>query len=564
MKPIKRGKIKLYLFLPSLAGLAIFFSHRIFSNVCIDGDTFSYIRELVAARGRLSLLNSIALTGWFSKFHLIMFPLFYIFTGLCSLFDGWDPLLGIKALSLISVLGTYCLVFYLCDVAIKRPVIAAITSLMPFLTLGPSWMATTCDDNTVAAFFEILFIVALFRCCDALENDRGAERFRGFVAGAASGLSLGIHLKSIVSLPLVAAPLFIRSARRRKRCRAFLWLILGFAATFGSLYVVYMITCESAYPGAKTDFLVFHRQPGRFFFTRYESSLTDWLYFIYIGIRATLYSFQELYVYTNLLENDLPGNLLENDLPGPALIVCFFAVYGIAVFILRNRLLTKILFAFFLCHIVHSALYDSWVSERWDAIVIPVVITIGMCLDTIWGHPGRVPVRLLKGMIFALFAGLVITNYVQTKHLMNITTGDVPYEKPSKPWPYPKKAFFFFNHGEYYDFAGRLDEKFGPETYIVPLSLTHPASSHAVDYLRQYLNLYSCKYRSRRIKNLRDIAGLRKTGRLRKLLYIDEVKVPFYSEDKRKGVIFIGAESRTVFKGKQITLREMEISQDNE
>ena len=546
------GKLRFsVLFIAALTCLAIFYFRRIFSNVCIDLDTLNWVIELSGKGDRLTLLNSIACMGWYSKFHLSLFPIVYVFTRAYSPVGGWDVLMGFKILTFISTLGAFLLVFFLCKETISRPPLALLTSIVPFLTLGPCWMATTCDDNTISAFFEILFLVTIFICCRSLKSREGKPTAWGFASGVTAALSLAIHLKNLVSLPVLIAPVFVKPSRRKSRFRTLAAASMGLLLTFGALYLLFLFMMQGQPSGARYDFYVFHRQPGRFFFTRYESSVGDWLYFILVGIRSTLYTFQELCINTNLFDRDLLG---------PALLFLFFFLYAVAVIKTANRLATRLLCAFFICHLIHSSLYDSWVSERWDAIVVPVIVTVGIFWDSVLSGGRTRKARTATTMaVLLLFGGLVAANFVQSDRLMAITGGRRPYTKSAVSWPYPKKAFFFFNHSEYYRLAKEMDNYFDEKTGFIPLRYTQPSASHAVACLDKYLRLYSKGYRTRQIEDLTSIESLVRSGRLNRILFIDELKVPFFHEEGRRGIVFTGGETRTVFEGKQVTLKEMRL-----
>lgn len=559
MTPAKLRPFHLLALLAATALVAAVYAWSLFSNFCIDSDTLNWASSLAPLRERMTFLNCIAIKGWFTKFHLLMFSAVYAVTTLCSLWGPWDFLLGFKLFTLICAVATVPLLFSICRDTMKSFPVMLVASLIPLFTLGYSWLITTADDNPLANFFNLLFVYSVLVASGAA-RPRARERrpeLWAFAAGAAAGLSMAAHLKNIVALPLLVAPAVFPPPARAGRARIAAYALLGFLAVFGLLYGLYWAQSAGEPVFSKLDFWVFHRVPGRFFLTPPHPPLRDHFAFVYAGIRSSLYSFQELKINTALYDRDRLG---------PVLIALFFCLYAASAFRCRRNRAVQVLFAWFLLDAGHSFLYDSWVVERWDSFTLPVYLTIGIYWDSALGGEGsRAPTRLgrirLSGLLLLFFAALVWTNIRSTYLLLGITDNRIPCRVEEKQWWSQKlKFYFYFDHRGLYKLARAVDGLADGKTWFLSPQIMRPPASTPQFVLDQYLTLYSRCYRERRIVDPGAIAALVAEGKLTRLLYVDRLRVPFYVPDGRAAVIFDPSMTKTAYENRQVVLKQASFS----
>lgn len=545
--------------LAATALVAGVYAWSIFSNFCIDQDTLNWASSLEPLRDRMTFMSCIAIKGWFTKFHLLMFSMLYLITKVCALWGSWDFLLGFKIFTLICTVATVPLLFSICRDTMRSLPVMLVTSLIPFFTLGYSWLITTADDNPLANFFTLLFVYAVLVAAGAVRESRRDRRplLWAFLAGGAAGLSMAAHLKNIVALPLLAAPALVRPPARAGRTKIAVSTLLGFLAVFGSLYALYWAQSAAEPVSSKVDFWVFHRVPGRFFLTPPHPPLSDHLLFVWAGIRSSLYAFQELYIKTSLYDRDLLG---------PVLIALFFCLYAVSVARCRRNRAARILFAWFLLDAGHSFLYDSWVVERWDSFTLPVYLTLGMCWDSLLAARGpRALTRFQKArlsVLLLLFFGTIVWANVRSTYLLLGVTGNrIPCRVGEKTWWAQKmKFYFYFDHRGLYRLARTADVHADERTWFLSPRLMRPPDSTPQFILEQYLTIYSRCYRERRIGDPNAIAALVASGKLTRLLYVDRIRVPCYVPDGRAAILFDPSMTKTVYEASQAVLMQASFS----
>ncbi|MCX6356708.1 MAG: hypothetical protein NT045_02345 [Candidatus Aureabacteria bacterium] len=533
-----------------MAITAAIYAYTIFSNFCMDQDTLNYVASLQPLKDKMTFLNCIAISGWFAKFHLLMFSLVYLVTRICSFWGPWDYLMGFKISTLISALATIPLLFFICRHTMRHFWIMLIISLMPLYVLGYSWLITTCDDNVIANFFNLLFVISVLVATGAVKEVAREKHPIGwaFLAGIAGGLSVAAHMKNIVALPLILSLAFVRPPSRSTRLRVTLAGLAGLLFCFGSLYGIYWIQSVAEPVSSKLDFWVFHRVPGRFYLTPPRCSLTQQIHLAFIGIRSSLYGFQEIFINTDCYDRDILGYLI---------VALFFCIYFAAAFRTRERRAVKILFALFLLDAGHSFLYDTWVVERWDSFTLPVFITIGIYWDTVV-QGGIRPLRF-SALMLVFLGSLVWSNIHSTCLLIGITNNSIPFLPSAKKWPYETIWYFYFDHRGLYDLAKTADSLFGEGTYFLMPRPGHTMggpNSHVYGIFNRYLNLYSRAYSQRGIENTRFISPLVNEGKLKKLLYFDMVKIPWYVGTARSCILFDPTTTKTVYENSQMVIRE--------
>lgn len=551
MPPSRPRPARILALVAAAAFVAAVYAWGILSNFCVDSDTLNWASSLAPLRERMTFLNCIAIKGWFTKFHLLMFSAVYAVAGLCALWGPWDFLLAFKLFTLVCAVATVPLLFSICRDTMKIFPVMLVTSLIPLFTIGYSWLIITADDNPLANFFNLLFVYAVLVASGAA---RGWARERSpmgwaLAAGAAAGLSMAAHLKNIVALPLLAAPAVFTPPPRAGRARIAAAALAGFLAVFGLLYGLYWIQSPGEPAASKLDFWVFHRVPGRFFLTPPHPPILDHLAFVYAGIRSSLYSFQELKIHTGLYDRDPLG---------PVLILLFFCLYAAAVLRGRANRAVQILFAWFLLDAGHSFLYDSWVVERWDSFTLPVFLSIGICWDSALAAGGARRAKILFSALLALFfAALVWTNARSAYLLIGITGNRIPCRVEEKKWWAQRlKFYFYFDHRGLYRMARAVDGIADGKTWFLSPRVMRPADSTPHFVLERYLSLYSRCYAERRLDDPNGIEALVAGGRLDRLLYVDRLRVPFYVPDGRAAVIFDPSGTKTVYENPQVVLRE--------
>lgn len=519
------------------------------ANLCVDGDTLNWAVSLAPMEGRMTLLSGLAVKGWFTKFHLLMFSLVYAFAKAYEPWGGWDFLAGFKICTLVCAVLTVPALFMICRGTMRRFPAMLATSIAPLFTLGYSWLITSADDNPLANLFTLVFVWCVLAASGAVHPERRERRplAWAFAAGAAAGLSLASHMKNVVALPLLLAPAFVRPPPRAGRARIAAAALLGFVAVFGSLYLLYWAQSDAEPAASKLDFWVFHRVPGRFVLTPPHPPLRDHLAFVWAGIRSSLYGFQELYIHTDLYDRDRLG---------PALIALFFAAYLYAAFRERRRRAVRILFAWFLLDAGHSFLYDSWVVERWDSCTLPVFLTIGIAWDGLLAG-GRSPLRraAVSAPVLLLFGALVAANVRSTRLLLGVTGNRIACRIEEKRWWREKiKHYFYFDHRALYRLAREADRRADDAAWFLSPRLMRPPDSTPQFVLRQYLALYARCYRERRIDDPNLIDPLVAGGALSRLLYVGRLSVPCYVADARPAVLFDPSSTETLLETRQVAL----------
>jgi hypothetical protein len=546
-------RMRMLIFAVALAITAAIYSYTIFNNFCMDQDTLNYVTSLAPLKGNMTFLNCFAIKGWFAKFHLFMFSLVYLITKAYSFWGGWDYLIGFKICTLICAVLTIPLIFFICRHTMRNFAIMLIISLMPLYVLGYSWLITTCDDNPLANFFNLLFVTCVLVATGAVKECAREKHpiSWAFLAGIAGGLSVATHMKNIVALPLILSLAFVRPPSRSTRLRTAAAGLLGLVLTFGLMYWLYWIQSAGEPVSSKLDFWVFHRVPGRFYLTPPRCPLKDQLTLAFVGIRSGLYTFQELIINTNLFDRDILGHLI---------VALFFAIYFASVFKMWKSRMVKILFALFLLDAGHSFLYDTWVVERWDSFTLPVFITMGIYWDGVMKGEGGVRTLFQKmrfsALLLIFFGTLVWSNIRNTWLLIGITSNRIPYLPSAIQWPYANKFYFYFDHRGLYQLARKMDGFFDEGTWLLSPNLMQGPHAHVFGILDQYLTLYSKRYRNRLIENPNIIGELVNQGRLKRILYLDTVKVPFYIGTAKTLIIFDPATTRTVYENSQLVLKE--------
>ena len=551
MTPERSRLVRLFVLLAAMALVAGIYSVTVFSNLCVDGDTLDWAVSLAPLEGTLTFSSCIAVKGWFTKFHLLMFAMVYAFAKAYAPWGGWDFLAGFRICTLACAVLTVPALYLICRGTMRSFPVMLATSLVPLFTLGYSWLITTADDNPLANFFNLVFVACVLAASGAIRPDARERRplLWAFAAGAAAGLSLASHLKNIVALPLVLVPAAVRPPSRAGRVRIAAAALLGFFVVFGSLYGLYWSQSAGESAASKLDFWVFHRVPGRFILTPPHPLLRDHLAFVWAGIRSSLYAFQELYIHTDLYDRDLLG---------PALIALFFAAYLCAAFRERRRRAVGILFVWFLLDAGHSLVYDSWVVERWDSFTLPVFLTIGIGWDGLLAeHRSRVRGLAVSAPILALYGALVWANVSSTRLLLGITANRIDCRIEEKRWWAEKlKYYFYFDHREVYRLARGADRWADDRTWFLSPRLMQPPDSTPQSVLMKYLSLYSRCWRERRIDDPKLIGVLAAGGGISRLLYVDRMRIPCYVTDGRPTVLFDPASTSPLIESPQVTLMQ--------
>ena len=539
------------LFLTCLAVTAGIYSYTIFSNFCMDQDTLNYVTSPELLKGDLSFLKCIGMKGWFAKFHLFMFALVYLFTKAYSFWGGWDYLVGFKICTLVCSLLTIALLYFICKNTMHRFFIVMAISFIPLYVLGYSWLITTCDDNPLANFFNLLFLTSLLIATGAITQAKRESHcyLWGFLTGLAAGLSMASHLKNIVALPIILALVVVKPPPTRSRLRIAAAGFLGLALTFGLMYWIYWIQSAGEPVASKIDFWVFHRVPGRFYLTPPRSPFLTQATLAFVGIRSSLYTFQELVLNTNLFDKDILGYLVVG---------VFFAIYFVSVIKMWRSRAVKILFVLFLCDAGHSFLYDTWVVERWDSFTLPVFITIGIYWDSVIRETGRTILQRIRfsALILLFFGTLVWSNVRNTWLLIGITNNHISFHPSVKRWPYPSIVYFYFDHRGVYNLARKMDDLLTDGTWFLSPNLMQGPHSHVYSIFDQYLTLYSKKYRNHLIENPNMIGALAGKGVVKRILYLDTVRVPFYIGTAHTLIIFDPATTKTVYENDQLVVKE--------
>lgn len=553
MKSSQSPFLHVIVFSAVLAAAAAFYSYTIFSNFCMDGDTLNWAASLQPLKDEITAGNIFAVKGWFSKFHLLMFPLIHLINKAYSLLFCWDYLMGFKIFTLVTAVLTIPAIFYICKNTMRHFYIMLFISVIPLFTLGYSWMITTCDDNVLANFFNLLFLISLLIATGAIKESVREKRclLWAFITGVAICISMASHLKNIVSLPLILALVVVKPPRGQTRTRIAAAGLCGLLLATAILYGLYWVQSTAEPVSSKLDFWVFHRVPGRFYPTPGRPFLSDHVVFLTVGIRSSLYAFQELFINTDLYDGDMLGF---------PVIAFFFALYIVSAFKTRKRRVVKILFALFALHVGHSLLYDSWVVERWDYFTVPVFITVGIYWDSLLDREGRGAATLKKvffSLMILLFCGILVWSNFRSEYLLIKTTNNsMPYNPSAIKWPYYKKAYFYFDHRGLYELAKDLDEHFYEGTYFLSLRYNERPRSHVYSVLDKYMTIYSRNYQPRLITDILTVEDLARRGKLKRLLYLDSVKVPFYTGNGRTLVRFPAETTETVFRNNQVVLKE--------
>jgi hypothetical protein len=543
--------IRTAIFLALLAVTAGIYSYTIFSNFCMDQDTLNYVTSPELIKGDLSFLKCIGIKGWFAKFHLFMFSLVYLFTKAYSFWGGWDFLVGFKLCTLVCAILTIVLLYFICKNTMRRFYIALTISFIPLYVLGYSWLITTCDDNALANFFNLLFLTSLLIATGAVAQAKRESHcyLWAFFTGLAAGLSMASHLKNIVALPIILALIAVKPPAKRSRLCIALAGFLGLALTFGLMYWIYWIQSAGEPVASKTDFWVFHRVPGRFYLTPPRASLLDQATLAFVGIRSSLYTFQELVINTDLFDKDILGYLVVG---------LFFAIYFVSVAKTWKSRAVKILFALFICDAGHSFLYDCWVVERWDSFTLPVFITIGIYWDSFMREAARKTFQRIRfsALLLLFFGALVWSNIRSTRLLIGITNNRIPYAPSSIPWPFANKFYFYFDHRGIYNLARKMDGLLTDDARFLSPNLMQGPRPHVYNILDQYLTLYSKKYRDHLIGNPKMIVALMRGGGVKRILYLHTIKVPIYIGTAHSSIIFDPTTTKTVYENDQLVVKE--------
>ena len=549
---MKLTRFQILVFAALLAGTAGWYSYTIFSNFCIDGDLLNWAESLQPLAPGMTFLNSFGVKEWFAKFHLGLFPLLYLTARAYSPWGGMDFLMAFKILTLVSASLTPLLIFVICKNSMRYWAIMLFTSFIPLYLMGYSWLITTCDNHILADFFNLAYIVCLLIATGAIcPAQRDAHYLSwAFITGIMAALSISIHFKNMAALPVMLALFAVTPPAPRTRLRIGAAGVAGLFLTFGLLYFIYWTQSAGEPLQSKLDFWVFHRVPGRFFFTPPPPPLRDHLVFVYVGIRGCLYTLQELVINTNLFDHDLIG---------PVAVGLFFILYFASAYRMRRSRLVRILFLVFLCDAVHSFFYDPWVIERWDSVTLWVIITIGICWDAVMSREngrGRFRCITLSILIISYFSTLVWSSARSTYLLLGITSNRIPYQPSAIRWPYRDKIYFYFDHQESYDFARKFDSFFSEGTYFLSPRFLGGPQTHVHGMLNQYLALYSKSYRDRMIENPNIIGPLVEAGVIKKLLYIDTLRIPWYVGTQRSIIMFDPSTTRTVYKNNQMVVNK--------
>lgn len=551
MRATPRRPIHTAIFLACLAVTAGVYSYTIFSNFCMDQDTLNYVTSPELLKGDASFLKCIGMKGWFAKFHLFMFSLVYLFTKAYSFWGGWDFLAGFKICTLVCSILTIALLYFICKNAMQRFYIAMVISFIPLCVLGYSWLITTCDDNPLANFFNLLFLASLLIATGAVAPKKRESHcyLWALITGLTAGLSLASHLKNIVALPIILALIAVKPPHRRSRLGIAAAGFLGLALTFGLMYWIYWIQSAGEPVASKIDFWVFHRVPGRFYLTPPRSPLTTQAALAFAGIRSSLYTFQELVINTDLFDEDVLGYVVVG---------LFFAIYFTSIVKTWRSRAVKILFFLFLCDAGHSFLYDTWVVERWDSFTLPVFITIGIYWDNITRDAARTKFQKVRisGLLLIFFGALVWFNVRNTRLLIGITDNHIACRPSAKKWPYHSIFYFYFDHRGVYNLAGKMDGFLTDGAWFLSPKFMQGPHPHVYGILDQYLTLYSKKYRNHLIENPNMIGVLANQGRLKRLVYIDTIKVPIYIGTAHSLIVFDPATTKTVYENDQFVVKE--------
>ncbi|MEJ2744924.1 MAG: hypothetical protein P8123_04455, partial [bacterium] len=244
------------IFLTLLAITGVIYSYTIFSNFCMDQDTLNYVTSPELLKGDLSFLNCIGMKGWFAKFHLFMFSLVYLVTKAYSFWGGWDFLVGFKICTLICAIFTIAILYFICKNTMRRFYIVLAISFIPLYVLGYSWLITTCDDNALANFFNLLFLASLLIATGAVAPAKRESHcyLWALLTGITAGLSMASHLKNIVALPIILALVMVKPPPRRSRLCIAAAGFLGLLLTFGLMYWIYWIQSTGEPVASKIDF----------------------------------------------------------------------------------------------------------------------------------------------------------------------------------------------------------------------------------------------------------------------------------------------------------------------
>jgi hypothetical protein len=159
-------------------------------------------------------------------------------------------------------------------------------------------------------------------------------------------------------------------------------------------------------------------------------------------------------------------------------------------------------------------------------------------------------------LILLFFGTLVWSNIRNTWLLIGITDNRIPYHPSDKQWPYPTICYFYFDHRGVYDLARKMDGLLADDARFLSPDLMQGPHPHVYHILDQYLTLYSKKYRDHLLKSPNELGALVSQGRVKRILYLDTVRVPFYIGTAHPLIIFDPATTKMVYENDQIVVKE--------
>ena len=333
--------------------------------------------------------------GFSDKYHILTQPIAYVLTTIMSPVLGWDALYGYIALISISAAATLSMIYYLVFRLTKERFPAAIAVLFMALTYDFVFLTYTVEDNVPNIFLLTLFFFFMLALIERIET-----KINPYVLSAITGvviaIAVGTHYRSLFLMPFLGLVVIFDKDHKRGLKKAVIAIVVALICLAG-LIIVNQLTSYHASTAQNTV---------EFFNVTYQSDPQLWFFANGGG---------DVSKQINDIERGLSQSLTGVYLPysiGVFIALAMILIVAWAAY--RARYDSAIItFACLLLMYSFCALFfDSFSLERWDTLVLPLSLMVGVVMSKKYYKKEHLKIYLVIGAlaIFLILQATVIMN----------------------------------------------------------------------------------------------------------------------------------------------------------
>ncbi len=351
--------------------------------------------------------SSFKVLGSFEKYHMIIKPLIFITNFLTG-----DSLLSFKLIIMVSNISVFLLTIFFIH-KLTNNLNYAILGACGMFSFGYVFLSLRYEDNILNHLFNLFFLLFFFNSLGIIKI---FEKYKHFVTGLFLGISVSVHLNSILLYIYVFFSLFLLQKNFKNFLTIISKIILGSLIIIGPIMLInafyYNWNSFSDFTGYFTSK---YHESENWFFAREERNILNQLKLVNYGITSLFFQRYQFLLYS------FPFFLSIT----PFLNLLIISIFGLNVFYLRNKKIVLLLVLFLLTYSVNSLFLGSQTSERWLFLMTPIVLILSYSLKYSKGFLKKYSIIVLCSLPIIGFMGLYfLTNFSPNQNFLIVDNSE--------------------------------------------------------------------------------------------------------------------------------------------